>query len=271
MTEALCAAGMTVGPAESLMGAASSNPHGHFEQHPMVELNEMLIRNRGGTTMTPWALRDARLSAHERDAIDTTFALLATDEALVVKDPRLCLTLPLLVECWGAMPPFVIIARHPTEVAASLHARDLLPVEFGEYVWLEYMTQVMHHTTGYPRLIIQYSDLLAAPGTQVERALDAFGITGSTQIATVDERLRHHHEPRKISVTAAQHLWDVLPSRAIAAGDRLPDGSALSPDEHAHRDAVVRASNSLRHRIGRVRHRGIRATVAMRLRRESAS
>ena len=269
MTEALGAAGMALGPAESLVPAAPTNPHGHFEQYPVLHLNEMLIRNRGAQATTPWAMRESPLSARERRAIEETFAALGPLDSLVIKDPRLCLTLPLLAAYWGAMPRFIIIARHPTEVAASLYARDHLPVEIGEYLWLEYMTQAIRHTNGHPRVIIQYADLLAAPETQLERALDAFGATGSTRIATVDTALRHHHEPREIGVAAARHTWEALASPDLAAGGPLPGHCALTPDELAHRTRLLRERRRVRNRVRRVRRRGITRTIAMRLRRES--
>jgi hypothetical protein len=103
----------------------------------------------------------------------------------------------------------------------------------------------------------------------VARALGAFGVTGSTEITTVDAGLRHHNEPREISIRAARQVWEALASHAIAEGDPLPDRAALSPDERGHRARALHASNSLRSRFRRMRRRGIKTTVAMRLRRES--
>ena len=87
----------------------------------------------------------------------------ADEPAFVVKDPRLCLTLPIWMPAFRALDSEVsvlLVVRHPDEVARSVFRRDRLPESNTTAVWLHHMLAAEQMTRGMPRAVVLYDDLL---------------------------------------------------------------------------------------------------------------
>jgi hypothetical protein len=134
-------------------------------------------------------------------------------------------------------PHYVVCLRHPIETARSLERRDALPVSRGVRLWLAYTAAALTCTTGAPRRLVFYEDLLADPaGTLAALAsfLDRPVPTGAAGARVIPER-RHHHAATEASMPAAVDA-------AIALyGELRAEAGATPIDRQALDDAAARA------------------------------
>lgn len=152
---------------DDLVAPDPSNARGHFESRSAHLLNVQIVAALGGTTFSPpppragWqeppGLGQPRLLASDWAARN------AGARALVLKDPRLCLTLPLWREVLPGPCAAVLVLRDPLEVAGSLRARDGLPVTLGLALWDRYMRWAVLGLEGLPTLVVDYGTMLAEP------------------------------------------------------------------------------------------------------------
>ncbi len=81
-----------------------------------------------------------------------------------MKDPRLCLTLPLWRSVLSEEPVAVFVFRDPLEVALSLQQRDGFPLTLGLALWHRYVRQSFRSLVGLPVLVVEYARALEDPG-----------------------------------------------------------------------------------------------------------
>jgi hypothetical protein len=84
-------------------------------------------------------------------------------EVSVLKDPRICRLLPLWFEVFdelGVTPFFIITARIPDEVAASLARRDAMPANKASLLYLAYLLDAERYTRSCRRMVAEFSTLL---------------------------------------------------------------------------------------------------------------
>ena len=167
LTHLLHRMGCHAGPPESLQPADAANERGYWERWDAWALDEQILAAAG----TDWrqvadldldALPEdvrARFTAHARELV----ADLDAHGPWVLKDPRLCLLLPV----WRpalATPVFVLTHRDPLETARSLRARDGLPLAVGIALWEVYNLAALRHSRGAPRFGVSHRRLLTDPG-----------------------------------------------------------------------------------------------------------
>lgn len=182
-TEILSQLGFWIGTEEQLIGASEYNPRGHFELRAGVEFDNEVLRQAGGTWDDPPAIASV-------DALATTLgppvdAWFNGRAPFALKDPRLCLTLPVWMPALSAFDVRIVhVVRDSHAVARSLvtrnEAMDLPASRFakGEMVpsdaltlWGEYnrRADLSVERFAVPRLVVRYDALVEAPATQVRR------------------------------------------------------------------------------------------------------
>lgn len=173
-TSALCAAfaacGATFGSA-LIDPMAGVNDEGFWEDADVVAVNEQLLALANsawyalqeGLGSTDWS------SSNYRSQREQAAAILARGfgegQLQVVKDPRLCLTLPMWLSLCaeGGIPYSVCVAsRAPLEVAHSLRKRDGFPLGYGLRLYASYR-RCMARFAPADTLGIRYDDLLRDP------------------------------------------------------------------------------------------------------------
>src|SRR5262249_35192671 len=80
----------------------------------------------------------------------------------------------------------VVAVRHPVEVAASLRARDGVPVELANTLWIKYNGLAEQRSREVPRVFVEYPSLLKDWKRQVDRIAGALEIDLSS---TDDKRI----------------------------------------------------------------------------------
>ncbi len=206
------------------------NPRGHYELGALHGACLRRLAAAGGDwKRPPSAAPAAAVDAFRREA-STVLQTLDARRPWFIKEPRLCLVvrelLPLLTR-----PVFVHVVRDPLEVAASLESRDGLGRDEALALWERYTRAAFAATRGWPRVVVDYADVVARPlaaAARLHAALVAFGIEGlrAASAATVNAWI----EPALHRQHAAEAQRDALSPAQRELVAAIADGSILARD-----------------------------------------
>jgi len=153
---------------DDLVQPTADNPTGFWESASLVSFNTRVLGAVGSETGCPLRLepgweRDSRLDGLRTEA-GAVFAAALPGAPWVWKDPRNCLTFAF----WRSVlddvrPVVVLVGRNPSEIAASLHARDGEGAIYAFALWERYLRQALSSIEGLPVLVTRYDELLDAP------------------------------------------------------------------------------------------------------------
>ncbi len=191
-----------------LMPAGADNPKGFWENLDAVEIDEHLLRGLGRrwddvrAMPQDWQQSDVAITA--RDSIVRLIGDEFSREPLwAIKDPRLSRCAPVWLEALrltGVRPVFLLVVRHPEEVAASLHRRNGEPPAVSRLLWLRHIIDAEAATRGYPRCLIAYDALLDDWRGCVDTIAEQLGLAWPRPVASaqddiemfLDRSIRHH-------------------------------------------------------------------------------
>jgi hypothetical protein len=214
---------------DDLVPARSSNEKGHYESKEMLRCNMRLLRavdsSNDSPPLTPPNWQDVGGIDHVREAARRWFAETYDGRSMVVKDPRLSVTLGF----WREMLPMpmaaVFMVRDPLQVARSLEARDHAPITLGLSRWDRYIRSCSSVIQGLPTLVLTYDDLLADPvnaALQLSHFLEKVGVElepGAAEAASshIDAKLRHQvaeeEDELKDLARTQREMFDMLVAR----------------------------------------------------------
>ena len=176
---------------------ADVNRQGFGENRAVVEFNERLLERFGHRWYQFFSLPGDWLASVATEYVAEASAILeqqfADGARILLKDPRLCLTLPVwrrALDAAGVASRAILTLRHPEAVAGSLERRDSLPRSTACLLWAHYMLEAERASRGMPRTVLQYEDLL-------ERGAAALAELPGVDIAAgvdcgIDPGLSHH-------------------------------------------------------------------------------
>ncbi|HEV2264779.1 MAG TPA: glycosyltransferase [Stellaceae bacterium] len=229
-----------------LMAASPDNERGYWEHLAIVQEHDQLLEALGSSwddvraLPADWTKNPAAVSAaHRLRAIVEREFNAAPLWGL--KDPRLCRLLPLwlpLLRTMRITPHFILVLRHPAEVAASLAKRDRKSRAAAALLWLRHMLEAEHATRGLPRTIVNFADLIENPpnwSAEFRRVAAECGLAWSNGYQAVDAAvgaflspdLRHHQTTTASGADDfgawVQSVYDALraPQCQIAECDRV--------------------------------------------------
>ncbi|RIJ17151.1 hypothetical protein D1227_07315 [Henriciella mobilis] len=229
---------------QNLLEPAEDNPKGFWEARSVVNMNERILNALGarwdsipswvdGISYAPadavdWArntfLREVE-NAWEREFPDA-------EGSPVIKDPRLCFTLPLwedVARAKGFNVRHLFVLREARGVARSLWQRNRLPDSAAERLWLQYNHAALSNLPeGTP--ILNFDDFTSAPADQLAMAgfdmpgdaaedINAFATRLDTDF-TEGFKTRPRHRP-----TLVRQTMSVVEDRA-----QLADPEAIKQD-----------------------------------------
>ncbi len=219
ITKAVEAAGADLGG--NLMPAGPDNPKGFWEDMDVYRLNEAVFEafNMRWDTLTLLPCADfhaPRLGQLAREAAELLKQRFTATRVYAVKDPRLCLLLPFWLEVadgLGIQCRFVVSARDPTEVAASLQKRNGFDLDLGRRLWLTHNYLILRRLIDRPepKVVVAYKSMLSHPEQELarlkpfvqERRRGRQGDVADFIAGFVDPGLCHHD-----SSEMASPLWD---------------------------------------------------------------
>jgi hypothetical protein len=238
------------------------NPHGLFERMDLRRICHLILQQMRAEWWAPSRLSSERLPARLRPRVEDMLTPMLADlnahEPWFIKEPRLCLLLPMLRARFGRIVA-VCVWRDPLEVAESLRTRDAIEVELGLALWEHYVRSSF--AIDVPRVMVSYNGLLADPAGVTRRLLDnlaALGIAGlhmpdERQLAKVVDPTLSRSRPRGPlaidALSASQHRL----LSALQSGDEanpelaLPIGpeemAKLAQLENARREQMILAAH----------------------------
>lgn len=188
---------------DDLTPAPQSNERGLWESDTVHLCNVELLSALGGTTYVPpqpppgWEHQGTLDPVRVRAT--SWFADTSDSGPVVLKDPRLCITLPFWRTAIPSLRAAVLVLRDPLDVAFSLLARDELPVVLGLALWDRYLRSAATTLQGLPTLVVEYDALLQDPEKWSEAVCQFFDEVGvpvdpsKARPASefLDARLRH--------------------------------------------------------------------------------
>ncbi len=184
------------------------NPDGFWEHREIMECHEALLEYLGACWDTIWSVRPAINEDLQNEAARS---IIIRMKAVIVeqlqtsggvwafKDPRTACFLPLwtsLFKDLGVEPIWILAVRDPRAVAASLHARNRLPVEIAELLWSEHYLNALRHLGPCISCVVHYEKWFTSPRHQLNdlaRAIgiDAMGAIDEAERSIISE-LRHN-------------------------------------------------------------------------------
>jgi hypothetical protein len=259
--ELLMAMGAYFRPSGAPRGSME-NPHGLFERKDLRRICHLILQQMRAEWWAPSRLSSEPLAARARaqveDMLTPMLADLNAHEPWFIKEPRLCLLLPMLRERFGNIVA-VCVWRDPLEVAESLRTRDAIEMKFGLALWEHYVRSSF--AVGVPRVLVSYNGLLADPAGVTRRLLDDLIALGVAGLHMPDERQLATVVDPSLSRSRSR---DPLAVDALTAGQRrllfaLQSGDPANPElalpirpeeiaklallEDARRDQMVAAAH----------------------------
>jgi hypothetical protein len=246
LTHLLSRMGCHAGSPESLAPGDAANARGYWERVDAVALDERIL---AAAHASWWEVADLDLGSLA-DADRRRFAEQARDivasldehRPWVLKDPRLCVVLPLWRPALSA-PMFVLIHRHPLETARSLQARDGFPLAVGIALWEVYNLAALRYSLGAPRLRVSYDRLSGDPrGVAASLAADlapwapgALVTPAAEDLAAVVDSALHHQRARPDELdehlnASQRRLRRALDDASALAWEAVPPCSAGALD-----------------------------------------
>lgn len=169
---------------EPLLPPNFANEKGYFEHAEVVAIHDELLRSLGTSALDPrplpsgWAEGPSARAARERlrEVLQRNFG-----GALfwAVKDPRLCILLPLWLPLFGQMevePHFLLMFRSPWEIVRSLGAGHGLATSESLDLWFRHSTSAEAATRGSVRAFLTYDRLLSEPEAALASLGDALSV-----------------------------------------------------------------------------------------------
>ncbi len=211
------------------------NTRGYFEHLEIYDFHQRLLRQ----LMVTWDdLRSPRFEPG-----DPLFAQLRTElkgivrrnfagtRPWAVKDPRACRFVPLWTAALAELdctPRYLIVCRHPDEVAASLMRRDGFSRDKSDLLWSDHMLAAEAATRDARRVFVGYAQLLESPTKELEKIAAELEVEWPADMDAASEELgeflsgalRHHVAkgsdipPRGRLGTIVPRLWQALEAEA---------------------------------------------------------
>ncbi len=166
ITGALRHSGVWVGEETELTDANVENPLGFWERRDMRDLCDQMLHSAGAdwwkvASFDPNAIPRVTL-AEQRRKFEKIVSAVDKFQAWVIKEPRLCLLLPILRH-YVTNLVCIHIHRNPVEVARSLQARNGFSISAGLALWEVYNLHALRASEGLPRISLSYESLMLHP------------------------------------------------------------------------------------------------------------
>jgi hypothetical protein len=250
VTRLLNMAGAYFGPEGISNGADEGNLKGFWERVDVRAACDGLLQESG---FDWWKVADFSLDripeetrARHVGSLKRIFLELDAHRPWVVKEPRLSLLFP-LVRPLLELPVCIHVTREPLEIADSLQTRNGFPAPAGLALWELYTIRAFEASTGLPRLLVHYEDVMSAPVDTFARVvgqLNDLGVVGlrvptDREItAYIDPELhREHRSP------VDRRMW--MNEQQMSLATAIDDGTVIDCGAVLH-DVSQGASAQLR-------------------------
>lgn len=174
-------------------GHAGINDKGYKEDVDLIELHETLLWSISSAWDDMLATPIKNLGTIDREEAKNKIRSIlegyfSTAVCCGLKDPRICLFLPLWLEvCREEQIEvcFVIPFRNPHAVSRSLEKRDAMHPDRALVLWTKYLLAAEQYSRGYPRLFLSYERLISTPRAVLQAFIDRFDLRLASDHSTL--------------------------------------------------------------------------------------
>jgi hypothetical protein len=233
ITNILSKAGFYLGEESDIMHANQWNPDGYFERWSVAIVNDIILYLAGGAWHSPPAEENIfRVKLDPK--IESLLKTYEGQKQSIIKDPRMCLTLPVWENVLVDNLHIVYIDRQPEAIAASLLRRDNFSKEKSMHLWQVYTERAEKYIQNYPNFALQYEDLLSKERPNVLKNLASFLATASDLEDIAKEIVDTFMQRRKSEEAGFldwerndQEIGNKIPFDVLEKTDRYAIGSHL--------------------------------------------
>jgi len=181
--------GAYFGPETSVGEITDDNPKGFWERPEVFKLNEALLASQSCAwhDLARWNNQSAVIPGNIAKNIQKIVLGIDAFRPWVLKDPRLCVLLPLW-RPYLEVPIAVIVHRDPVEIALSLQRRDGFSLDKGLALWECYAKGIIAHTQDIPRIFVSHHELLERPVETCQRLYQELAELGVRRLAMPSDR-----------------------------------------------------------------------------------
>jgi len=203
---------------DRLVPPGYDNPSGFWENAAAVEINEQLLRDLGRTWYDMREMPDGWMeTAAAAKALDLARKFIRRDlgesTLCALKDPRICLTVPLWIKAFETLKfevSCLFVVRDPREVVESLHRRNDWPRSPLYLMWVQYLLEAEAATRRCRRTMVGYDQVLDDWRACMERVAKELHLAwpvkpddAATAIdAFLDRGQRHHRADDKLGAAS---------------------------------------------------------------------
>lgn len=175
LTRALKVLGVELGG--DLLPEASDNPKGFFEDIDINDLNEEILRFLKLDWSSLRLISEADIARLREGgyfirALELLRRKVGGNLVYGLKDPRICILLPLWKEVFaalGARIEYIISVRNPRSVASSLTKRNSINITKGYLLWMSHALGSLVGTIEENPLFVSYDQLVSEPELVIRR------------------------------------------------------------------------------------------------------
>lgn len=226
--------GVWLGDDEAMLPAhAEDNPEGYWERRDVHDAHVQFLAESGFDWDRLAGYSAVDPSSPSATALTEQLTSVVSDlgghATWALKDPRLCLVLPV----WQRVAPDfipIVAVRHPLEVAASLlrSPRGIYPTHFTLLLWEKYLLRCLKDLAGRRALFVSYRNLITSPKAEIERIariLQANGVhrlrqpSDSELASVVKKNLRRNRRELDDGGALSRQQTDLL-ERLLAAAEK---------------------------------------------------
>lgn len=242
LTSVLSACGLHLG--KHLLEPSFDNPKGFFENRKVIHFNAKLLSILEMNWDSPLVLPEnweayldmVTLRLELEEIIQTEFS---GEGEILIKDPRLCLILPI----WHALLSdyafeHIIITRPPVDISKSLLARNKIGQDKSNIIWLNHYLQVERFTRAKERIFVDFNKLQSNTKQQCTRLI-SFIDKDSVKLNEEACKLINNEESsikQDTSKAVRNQLLD-LANEAYAAFLKLTTKQTKKPEERIQKIA----------------------------------
>ena len=196
------------------------NPKGYWEPVDVVSINDDIFAAFNMHYMDFFNFPNGWLNDKSMDSIKERIAAwfdrsFKDHSTLVLKDPRLCRTLPIWLEVVKEKKisaKYIHVFRHPSEVIASLQTRDrLFKPDVGMYIWLTYVLGGISDCLVGDMAIVSYDSLVNNPTNTLTIVGEYLSILFNNALSDMTMELNRFIDP----TLKRQQRVDLIPNSLL--------------------------------------------------------
>jgi hypothetical protein len=220
LTRMISLMGAHVGDPGELVPPSNRNPTGYWERRDLGAVHEGFLNENGfGWSKVggfDWnRIAPASIVQCRARLVETLARIDTSGRPLAVKDPRLCLLLPIWQQVVG-VPFYVVIVRDPRHVATSIMTayQRAFTTQHVLALWQKYLTVALQALQGACVLFVSYDRMLQDPQRENARLASSLSQMGMQGIRPLDGAELDSLVKKDLNHSGASTVAEILPSQS---------------------------------------------------------